>query len=197
MQSTEHDRTGNRNHGDWTRAVTNPVPVDRFPAQPTGAGFAGPTGTYPFFVSGGSSANDYNRNRGYEFQDLVTVTLGKTSSKFGGRVRVAELSTQSTVNFNGTYSFANPKNAAAASCLNGTGYPDFSDLPALSNPSSLDCISVHEIPQQHKTPMIDILQSGCGPTSYTLNAGVPISAVIRPMRACSRRMTGASSRTSL
>ena len=58
------------------------------------------------FTSGGSTAANYNRNRGYELQEANTITLGKHTAKFGARVRRSGLSTQSTSNFNGTYTFS-------------------------------------------------------------------------------------------
>jgi hypothetical protein len=129
----------------------------------TAAGFAGPTiSVSSAFTAGGSSAADYNRNRGYEFQDLVTMTLGKHAAKFGGRARISELSTQSTVNFNGTYSFATPNNANLVPCLAG-----------ISNPTSLDVYQQTQIMLSQGMSMANILLSGCGPTAYTLNSGQP------------------------
>lgn len=126
-------------------------------------GFTGPTiSVNSAFTSGGSSANNFNRNRSYEFQDLVTITSGKHAVKFGGRARKSDLNTQSISNFNGTYSFATPTVTARAGCLAG-----------IDNPTSLDVYRQTQLLISQGVPMLDILQQGCGPTSYTLNAGTP------------------------
>ena len=127
------------------------------------SGFTGPPiSVNSAFTSGGSSANNFNRNRSYEFQDLVTITSGKHAVKFGGRARQTGLNTQSISNFNGTYSFATPTVTALAGCLAG-----------IDNPTSLDVYRQTQILISQGVPMLDILQQGCGPTSYTLNAGTP------------------------
>ncbi len=127
-----------------------------------GSGAAGPTiSVNSAFTNGGSSANNFNRTRGYEFQDLVTITSGKHAVKFGGRARKNDLSMKSISNFNGTYTFATPSNTARANCLAG-----------IDNPTSLDVYQQTEkMLQEPGMTMLEILQAGCGPTSYTLNDG--------------------------
>lgn len=125
------------------------------------AGYGGPTiNVASAFTSGGNEANNYNRNRGYELQENNTITQGSHTMKFGSRLRESELATQSTSNFNGTYTFTTPQDAATASCL--AGY---------TNPTSLDVYQQTELMLQEGIPMSTILAEGCGPSSYTLNAG--------------------------
>ena len=125
------------------------------------AGFSGPTvNVASAFTNGGNAAANYNRNRGYELQETNTITLGKHTAKFGGRFRINELNTQSTSNFNGTYTFTTPQNASTAPCLSG-----------YANPNSLDVYQATELLLQQGVPMTTILAEGCGPSSYTLNGG--------------------------
>jgi len=125
------------------------------------SGFSGPTiDVASAFTSGGNTAANYNRSRGYELQENNTITNGKHTMKFGSRLRESELSTQSTSNFNGTYTFTTPQNASTAPCL--AGY---------TNPTSLDVYQATELLLQEGTPMGTILNEGCGPSSYSLNAG--------------------------
>ena len=125
------------------------------------SGFGGPTiNVASAFTSGGNTANNYNRNRGYELQENNTITQGKHTMKFGSRLRESHLSTQSTSNFNGTYTFTTPQNAATAPCLSG-----------YTNPNSLDVYQETELLLSQSVPMSKILAEGCGPSSYTLNAG--------------------------
>ena len=125
------------------------------------SGFGGPTiNVASAFTSGGNTAANFNRNRGYELQENNTITQGKHTMKFGSRLRESETSVQSTSNFNGTYTFTTPQVTAAAPCL--SGYTD---------PSSLDVYQATELLLQQGVPMSTILGEGCGPSSYSLNAG--------------------------
>ncbi len=122
------------------------------------------------FTSGGNQQANYNRNRGYELTESNTISQGKHAIKFGARIREAQTHVQSTNNFNGTYGFSTPTNATAAPCFNGTLDPT---LPALTNPNSLQDYQYTELLLQHGYSMNQILNGGCGPTSYSLNAGQP------------------------
>jgi hypothetical protein len=123
------------------------------------------------FVSGGNTESNFSRNRLYEMQEMNTITQGKHTMKFGGRVRENQTDIQSTNNFNGTYSFATPNNAVNAPCFNGSLNNPL--LPALTNPTSIQDYQYTEILLSQGVPMLNILQDGCGPTNYTLNAGTP------------------------
>jgi hypothetical protein len=125
------------------------------------SGFGGPTiNVASAFTSGGNTAANYSRTKGYELQENNTITQGKHTMKFGSRLRESQLATQSTSNFNGTYTFTTPQNAASAPCL-----------ASFSNPTSLDVYQETEILLAQQVPMSQILAEGCGPSSYSLNAG--------------------------
>ncbi|HVV46882.1 MAG TPA: carboxypeptidase regulatory-like domain-containing protein [Bryobacteraceae bacterium] len=124
------------------------------------SGFSGPTiNVASAFTSGGSTAANYNRNRQYELTESNTITAGTHTLKLGARLRQAELRTQSVSNYNGTYTFTTPQNVNAP-CL--AGY---------SNPTSISVYQQTQIMLAAGIPMSDILDQGCGPTSYSLNAG--------------------------
>ncbi|HVW11913.1 MAG TPA: hypothetical protein VHC90_25210, partial [Bryobacteraceae bacterium] len=123
-------------------------------------GFAGPTiDVANAFTSGGSTAANYNRNRQYELQETNTITAGTHAFKVGARVRQVELRTQSTSDFNGTYTFTTPQNINVP-CLSG-----------YANPTSINVYQQTQIMLAQGIPMSTILADGCGPTSYSLNAG--------------------------
>ena len=127
------------------------------------------------FTSGGNEQANFNRNRLYELQEMNTITKGKHTLKFGARVRESQTDVKSTNNFNGTYSFGTPSNLAAAACFNGS--LNNPALPALTNPTSIQDYQYTEILLAENVPMTTILQDGCGPTGYTLNAGPPTFAL--------------------
>jgi hypothetical protein len=132
-----------------------------FRQNTSAGGFGGPTvSVASAFTAGGNTADNYNRNRGYELQENNTITQGKHTMKFGSRLRESEVSIQSTSNFNGSYTFTTPQDAATAPCL-----------AAYANPNSLDVYQQTELMLEQGIPMATILAEGCGPTSYTLNYG--------------------------
>jgi Carboxypeptidase regulatory-like domain len=58
------------------------------------------------FSGGGSQIGNYSFNRGEgELRDYVTVTKGKHTTKFGGRLRWAHISDTAPTNFGGTFVF--------------------------------------------------------------------------------------------
>jgi hypothetical protein len=123
------------------------------------------------FTSGGNTEANFTRNRLYELQEMNTITQGKHTMKFGARVRENQTDAQSTNNFNGTYSFTTPNNPASSECFNGS--LNNPALPALTDPTSIQDYQYTQILLNQGVPMSTILSDGCGPTSYTLNAGIP------------------------
>jgi hypothetical protein len=120
------------------------------------------------FTSGGNFQSNFNRDRRYEVQEINTITQGKHTLKFGARLREYQSNLRSTSNYNGTYSFATINNAAEANCFNGTFDPL---LPALSNPTSIQNYQYTQLALQHGYSIGEILDAGCGPTSFSLNGG--------------------------
>jgi hypothetical protein len=140
-------------------------------ADANAAFYAGPTiSVASAFTSGGNEEANFTRNKLYELQENNTITQGKHTIKVGSRVRETQTDAKSTNNFNGSYTFTTPQNATAAPCFNGTFDPS---LPALSNPTSIEDYSYTEQALAQGYQMSQILAAGCGPTSYTLNAGQP------------------------
>jgi hypothetical protein len=138
-------------------------------ADTSGSGIAGPTiAVAGSFTSGGAGLlSNFTDNRGYELQNNLTTTVGAQSLKFGVRVRETSLGSQSTSNFNGTYTFTTPNSlATTAPCLAG-----------IANPTSLDVYRQTEILLSQGMPMASIIDEGCGPTQFTLNSGTPLASI--------------------
>lgn len=102
---------------------------------------------------------------------MNTITQGKHTLKFGARVRESQTDVQSTNNFNGTYTFTTPNNPAASACFNGS--LNNPSLPTLSDPTSIQDYQYTQILLNQGLSMQNILLDGCGPTSYSLDAGTP------------------------
>ena len=136
----------------------------------SGLGLAGPTiNVQGSFTSGGSPLqSNFNRNRSYlKVQNLFTTTHGKHAAKFGGRLRVADLSTQSTSNYNGTYTFTTPQSTVAGPAVcNG-----------IVNPTSLDVYAQTQELLAQGLNMGAVQSLGCGPTAFSLNSGIPLASV--------------------
>jgi uncharacterized membrane protein YgcG len=137
--------------------------------------FPGPTvSVASAFTSGGNEQANFTHNKLYELQEMNTITNGKHTMKFGARLRENQTDVKSISNFNGTYSFSTPNNPGASPCFNGTFDPN---LPALANPTSIQDYQYTELALQQGYSMTDILNAGCGPTSYSLDAGPSTFAV--------------------
>ncbi len=120
------------------------------------------------FNSGGAPFSlNFTQTRTYEVQNILTLSEGKHTVKAGGRLRQSNLTSQSTSNFNGSYTFGQPiAPPSGPYCLAG-----------VANATSLDLYQETEILLSQGVPTPQILSEGCGPTQFTLNGGIPISAV--------------------
>ncbi len=120
------------------------------------------------FNSGGAPYSvNYTHTKTYELQNIVTVTKGKHAIKIGGRLRQSDLASESTGNFNGTYTFSQPVQPASGPyCLAG-----------VTNPTSLDLYQQTEIELAQGVPIEQLLAEGCGPTQFTLSSGIPLQTV--------------------
>ncbi|MDQ1472203.1 MAG: hypothetical protein QOJ99_3683 [Bryobacterales bacterium] len=135
----------------------------------TGSGIASPTiNVASSFTSGGSPLlSNFTDTRGFEFQNNITMTQGKHAVKAGVRVRYTTLGSQSTSNFNGTYTFTTPNSlATVAPCLAG-----------IANPTSLDVYRQTQVLLSQGVPIGSIIAQGCGPNQFTLNSGTPFASV--------------------
>jgi Carboxypeptidase regulatory-like domain len=134
-----------------------------------GAGVTGPTiNVSNSFTSGGSGLlTNFTTTKGYEVQNNLTTSQGAHSLKFGLRLRETGLDSNSTSNFNGTYTFTSPNSlAATAPCLAG-----------ITNPTSLDVYRQTQILLSSGVPISSIIAQGCGPTQFTLNRGTPLASI--------------------
>ena len=135
----------------------------------TGAGNTGPTiNVASSFVSGGSALlANFSDNKGIELQNNITTTMGTQAIKAGVRLRYNSIGSQSTSNFNGTYTFTTPNSlATAAPCLAG-----------IANPTSLDVYRQTQLLLSQGVPIAAVIAQGCGPNQFTLNSGTPFASV--------------------
>ena len=101
------------------------------------------------FNSGGAPfSGNYNDSKGYELRNFVTTTQGRHAIKVGFRVRQTDLASQSTSNFNGSYTFLSIQQYQQTELLLSQG-----------------------------VPMANILQQGYGPTALTLSSGLPLQSI--------------------
>jgi hypothetical protein len=135
----------------------------------TGLGVAAPiTNVSSSFIDGGSPLNaDFTHTKAFELQNILTMTEGVHTIKAGFRVRHETLSSQSTSNFNGTYTFFAPNTAKGVpQCLAG-----------FSDPTSLDLYRQTQLLLSQHVPIATIIQQGCGPTQFSQNGGIPLESV--------------------
>jgi len=112
-----------------------------------------------------STATNYTDNRGFELTNQLTFSRGSHAFKVGTRLRQTNLGSQSTTNFNGSWSFNAP--LASAACLAGYG----------SNPTSIDLYQQTQLLLSQGVPIASVLAQGCGPSQYTLSSGIPVQNV--------------------
>jgi hypothetical protein len=118
------------------------------------------------FNAGGAPLQlNFTHTKDYEIQNIVTLSEGTHAIKIGGRARQSDLTSQSTSNFNGSWSFNAPPTGAA--CLAGYG----------QNPTSLDLYQQTELLLSQGVPISTILSQGCGPSQFTLSGGIPLQGV--------------------
>jgi hypothetical protein len=120
------------------------------------------------FNSGGAPfSTDFTHTREYEVQNILTVTKSKHVIKIGGRLRQWNLTSESTSNFNGSWTFSQPvQPATGAWCLAG-----------IPNPTSLTLYQETQVLLAQGLPMSQILAEGCGPSQFTQSSGIPVQGV--------------------
>ncbi|MCU1330791.1 MAG: Cna protein B-type domain protein [Bryobacterales bacterium] len=157
-----------------TRAIDETrLQISRRSNDSTGTGLTGPVinvqGSFTDF--GSPVIANFTDTNGIEVQNTVTTTLGRQTIKAGVRFRYDTLANNSTSNYNGTYTFTNPNSLSlAAPCL-------ASYVNAGVKPTSIDVYRETQRLISQNVPMSTIIANGCGPTSFTLNAGTPLASV--------------------
>ncbi len=154
-----------------TKAVDETrVQISRRANDTNGSGLLGPTiNVQSAFTDGGSPLiANFTHTSDLEIHNILTTTQGRHTVKGGVRMRYNDLSSNSTSNYNGTYTFTTPNSlvGASAACLAG-----------IANPTSLDVYRQTQLLLKQGLPMSTILAQGCGPTQFTLNSGTPLAAV--------------------
>lgn len=128
----------------------------------TGSGAAGPViNVSQSFTDGASILSNFANTTEWELHNIATMTHGTHTIKAGARLRHTNLDNNSTSNFNGTYTFTTPNVSGA--CFGSV--------------TSLDVYRQTRILQSQGVSTADILAQGCGPTSFSLNSGNPLTAV--------------------
>lgn len=154
-----------------TKAVDETrVQISRRTQDQVGSGLLGPTiNVQSSFTDGGSPLlSNYTHTNDLEVHNILTTTQGRHTLKAGLRARYDALASNSTSNYNGTYTFTTPNSvtAGSAACLAG-----------IANPTSLDVYRQTQILLKNGSSMASILAQGCGPTQFTLNSGIPLASV--------------------
>lgn len=118
-----------------------------------------------FNAGGAPLAVNFTHTKDYELQNIITLSEGSHAIKIGGRARQSDLTSQSTSNFNGSWTFNKPNPDAV--CMAGYG----------SNPTNLDLYQETELLLSQGVPISTVLADGCGPNQFTLSSGLPVQGV--------------------
>ena len=118
------------------------------------------------FNSGGAPLQmNFTHTKHYELQNIVTLSEGAHAIKVGFRARQSDLTSQSTSNFNGSWTFNKPN--PSAPCMVDYG----------ANPTNLDLYQQTELMLSQGVPISTVIAQGCGPNQFTLSSGIPVQGV--------------------
>jgi len=118
------------------------------------------------FNSGGAPLSlNFTHRKEYEIHNILTLSEGAHAVKIGARARQTDLTSQSTSNFNGSWTFNAPN--PNAPCMAGYG----------ASPTNLDLYQETELLLSQGVPMSTILSQGCGPNQFSLSGGIPLQGV--------------------
>ncbi|MBS1874058.1 MAG: TonB-dependent receptor [Acidobacteria bacterium] len=123
------------------------------------------------FTGGGSAVGlgGYNNDNRYELQNYTSITHSTHTIRFGGRVRVAQLSTSSVQNFNGTFTFT----GGLAPALDAANQP----TGVTAQISSIEAYRRTLLFQGLGYTPTQIRALGGEPTQFTLSGGQPLADV--------------------
>ncbi len=116
------------------------------------------------FTNGGSPFDsNYTFNKGYELQNIATMTKGSHAIKIGFRARQTDLSSRSTSNFNGTWLFNAPQAQQGRPVCPGVSLQG----------TALDVYQQTQIQLAQGVPLSTIIAEGCGPSQFSMSSGIP------------------------
>ncbi|MGH9449749.1 MAG: carboxypeptidase regulatory-like domain-containing protein [Terriglobia bacterium] len=133
------DRTVNETRFQFRDGSDNQIPQNLGPAINVLGAFTG---------GGSSQGKSADKLQSYELHDLATMSLGKHTLVFGGRVRDWNDSNNSTANFNGSFTFPN-----------------------------LNVYQLTEQGLQQGLTLDQIRAQGGGPSQFGITAGMPLTKV--------------------
>ncbi len=127
-----------------------------------------PSVTVPAFVSGGGNVTGSNHDteNHYEFQDYVSMALGKNTLKFGVRIRDVSQTSVSTQGFNGSFLFQ--------SITVGTAQTQYqtAEQNLMANPN---CAANPPPPYGTGTPCVTSAVNY--PSQFTISGGTPATSI--------------------
>jgi hypothetical protein len=138
---------------------------------------AGPTINVQSAFTGGSaplSLNFANESR-YEFADNVSLSRGAHQVKFGGRVRGVDQASQSTSNYNGTFTFAGGRVPLLDAALQPV--VDASGQSVLTTLSSIDLYRQTQLLLASGLTPAQVRLLGYGPSQFSITGGTPLAGV--------------------
>ncbi|HXE65053.1 MAG TPA: TonB-dependent receptor [Bryobacteraceae bacterium] len=116
------------------------------------------------FNSGGAPFGfNHNFNKGYELANTITMSRGSHALKAGVRIRQTDITSISTGNFNGTWSFSSPQAQLGGQVCPGVD----------PQGTSLDVYQQTIRQLAAGVPMKTLVAEGCGPSQFSLSTGSP------------------------
>ncbi len=128
------------------------------------------------FVSGGAPFSlNFTDQDSYELQNYTSMALGTHALKFGARLRGSTDASQSTSNYNGTFTFAGGRFPILIT--NGQVQLDASGQRVLTDLTSIQVYRQTQLLLQQGLSSVQIRALGYGPNQFTLSGGTPLAGV--------------------
>ena len=128
------------------------------------------------FVDGGAPFRvNFTDQDSYELQNYTSMSLGTHQVKFGARLRGSLLASQSTSNYNGTFTFAGGRYPVLTA--NGQDQLDASGQKILTDLTSIQVYRQTQLLLKQKLSSVDIRALGYGPNQFTRSGGTPLAGV--------------------
>ncbi|HWF07758.1 MAG TPA: carboxypeptidase regulatory-like domain-containing protein [Bryobacteraceae bacterium] len=120
-----------------------------------------------FNTGGAPFGFNHNFNKGYEVANTITMTRGSHALKAGVRIRQTDITSISTGNFNGTWTFSSPRAQVGSQVCPGVD----------PSGTALDLYQQTLKQLAAGVPIATLVAEGCGPTQFTLSTGSPLQGV--------------------